>query len=164
MLHWSEYFLNPKLAAKTADVNRQSFYSDIYMRQNLNMSEYFRVDWYRGLWMSRYRHLVMVIGNAFVAEFYWDKGWGYRILSVSEYLRVDRCRGLWMSRYRHLMMDIMALLPHSKKDVKVQAKDNKADTLNELADLKGCSSCLLFEVPLLLLRVLLCCVEKQFRD
>jgi ribosome biogenesis protein BRX1 len=44
------------------------------------------------------------------------------------------------------MMDIMALLPHSKKDVKVQAKDNKADTLNELADLKGCSSCLLFEV------------------
>jgi ribosome biogenesis protein BRX1 len=43
------------------------------------------------------------------------------------------------------MMDIMALLPHSKKDVKVQAKDNKADTLNELADLKGCSSCLLFE-------------------
>lgn len=48
-------------------------------------------------------------------------------------------------RYRHLMMDIMALLPHSKKDVKVQAKDNKADTLNELADLKGCSSCLLFE-------------------
>ncbi|XP_024398120.1 ribosome biogenesis protein BRX1 homolog 1 [Physcomitrium patens] len=48
-------------------------------------------------------------------------------------------------RYRHLMMDIMALLPHSKKDVKVQAKDNKADTLNELADLKNCSSCLLFE-------------------
>lgn len=69
-----------------------------------------------------------------------------------------------MSRYRHLMMDIMALLPHSKKDVKVQAKDNKADTLNELADLKGCSSCLLFEVPLLLLRVLFYCVEKQFRD
>ncbi len=49
-------------------------------------------------------------------------------------------------RYRHLMMDVMALLPHSKKDVKVQAKDNKSSTLNELTDLKGCSSCLLFEV------------------
>jgi ribosome biogenesis protein BRX1 len=48
-------------------------------------------------------------------------------------------------RYRHLMMDVMALLPHSKKDVKVQAKDNKSSTLNELTDLKGCSSCLLFE-------------------
>ncbi len=43
-------------------------------------------------------------------------------------------------------MDVMALLPHSKKDVKVQAKDNKSSTLNELTDLKGCSSCLLFEV------------------
>ena len=44
------------------------------------------------------------------------------------------------------MMDVMSLLPHSKKDVKVQGKDNKAATLNELADLKSCSSCLLFEV------------------
>ncbi|CAM6108815.1 unnamed protein product [Calypogeia fissa] len=48
-------------------------------------------------------------------------------------------------RYRHLMMDMTALLPHSKRDVKVQCKDNKAATLNELADLKGCTSCLLFE-------------------
>ncbi|KAI5067090.1 hypothetical protein GOP47_0017618 [Adiantum capillus-veneris] len=48
-------------------------------------------------------------------------------------------------RYRHLMMDIVGLLPHSKRDVKVQSKDNKAATLNELADLKGCTSCLFFE-------------------
>lgn len=48
-------------------------------------------------------------------------------------------------RYRHLMMDIVGLLPHSKKDVKVQSKDNKAATLNELVDLKGCTSCLFFE-------------------
>eukprot|EP00249_Psilotum_nudum_P004879 c18361_g1_i1 orf=115-1128(+) len=48
-------------------------------------------------------------------------------------------------RYRHLMMDIIALLPHSKKDVKVESKDNKAATLNELMDLKGCTSCLFFE-------------------
>lgn len=58
----------------------------------------------------------------------------------------DDAFGLDKCRYRHLMMDIMSLLPHSKTDVKVQAKDNKAATLNELADLKGCSSCLLFEV------------------
>lgn len=48
-------------------------------------------------------------------------------------------------RYRHLMMDIAGLLPHSKKDVKVQARDNKAATLNELVDLKGCTGCLFFE-------------------
>ena len=64
---------------------------------------------------------------------------------VVRFLRFAKILG-FSYRYRHLMMDIMALLPHSKKDVKVQAKDNKADTLNELADLKGCSSCLLFEV------------------
>ncbi|KAH7387719.1 hypothetical protein KP509_16G037900 [Ceratopteris richardii] len=48
-------------------------------------------------------------------------------------------------RYRHLMMDIVGLLPHSKRDVKVQSKDNKAATLNELVDLRGCTSCLFFE-------------------
>ncbi|OAE33246.1 hypothetical protein AXG93_1200s1060 [Marchantia polymorpha subsp. ruderalis] len=48
-------------------------------------------------------------------------------------------------RYRHLMVDMTGLLPHSKRDVKVQCKDNKAATLNELIDLKGCTSCLLFE-------------------
>ena len=44
------------------------------------------------------------------------------------------------------MMDLVGLLPHSKRDVKVQSKDNKAATLNELVDLKGCTSCLFFEV------------------
>lgn len=43
------------------------------------------------------------------------------------------------------MMDIVGLLPHSKRDVKVQARDNRASTLNELVDLKGCTSCLFFE-------------------
>lgn len=47
------------------------------------------------------------------------------------------------------MMDIVGLLPHSKRDVKVQSKDNKSATLNELVDLKGCSSCLFFEVCML---------------
>lgn len=43
------------------------------------------------------------------------------------------------------MTDMLELLPHSKKDVKVESKNNKT-TLNELADLKGCTSCLFFEV------------------
>jgi ribosome biogenesis protein BRX1 len=43
------------------------------------------------------------------------------------------------------MTDMLELLPHSKKDVKVESKNNKT-TLNELADLKGCSSCVFFEV------------------
>ncbi|XP_002986567.2 ribosome biogenesis protein BRX1 homolog 1 [Selaginella moellendorffii] len=48
-------------------------------------------------------------------------------------------------RYRHLMMDLIGLMPHSKKDVKLQAKDNKNGTLNEIAELRGCTSCLYFE-------------------
>eukprot|EP00898_Chlorokybus_atmophyticus_P006158 jgi/Chlat1/6543/Chrsp45S06017 len=47
-------------------------------------------------------------------------------------------------RYRHLMTDILALLPHSKKDVKLDTKDDR-QVLNEIADLKSCSSCLFFE-------------------
>jgi hypothetical protein len=43
------------------------------------------------------------------------------------------------------MIDMLGLPPHSKKDVKVEFKNIKT-TLNELADLKGCSSCLFFEV------------------
>lgn len=43
-------------------------------------------------------------------------------------------------------MDMASLLPHSKRDVKITLKGNKADTLNELVDLKGCTSCLFFEV------------------
>lgn len=48
-------------------------------------------------------------------------------------------------RYRHLMMDIVSLLPHCKKDNKVESKENKGATLNELVELRNCSSCLFFE-------------------
>ncbi|OIT27817.1 hypothetical protein A4A49_29557 [Nicotiana attenuata] len=37
------------------------------------------------------------------------------------------------------------LLPHCKKDNKVESKDSKGATLNELVELKSCSSCLFFE-------------------
>ncbi|XP_047341846.1 ribosome biogenesis protein BRX1 homolog 1-like [Impatiens glandulifera] len=48
-------------------------------------------------------------------------------------------------RYRHLMMNVISLLPHCKKDNKVESKQSKGATLNELVDLKGCSSALFFE-------------------
>ncbi|KDO74124.1 hypothetical protein CISIN_1g020495mg [Citrus sinensis] len=48
-------------------------------------------------------------------------------------------------RYRHLMLNVVSLLPHCKKDNKVEAKSSKGATLNELVELKSCSSCLFFE-------------------
>lgn len=49
-------------------------------------------------------------------------------------------------RYRHLMLNLVDLLPHCKKDNKVESKESKGTALNELVELKSCSSCLFFEV------------------
>ncbi|XP_050208137.1 ribosome biogenesis protein BRX1 homolog 2-like [Mercurialis annua] len=48
-------------------------------------------------------------------------------------------------RYRHLMLNVVSLLPHCKKDNKVESKGSKGTTLNELVELKSCSSGLFFE-------------------
>ncbi|KAE8651875.1 ribosome biogenesis protein BRX1 homolog 1-like isoform X1 [Cucumis sativus] len=48
-------------------------------------------------------------------------------------------------RYWHLMLNMVSLLPHCKKDNKVELRSNKGATLNELVELKGCSSSLFFE-------------------
>ncbi|RZC62031.1 hypothetical protein C5167_023770 [Papaver somniferum] len=48
-------------------------------------------------------------------------------------------------RFRHLMLNMVSLLPHCKKDSKIEAKESKGSTLNELVELKNCSSCLFFE-------------------
>lgn len=48
-------------------------------------------------------------------------------------------------RYRHLMLNVVSLLPHCKKDSKVESKETKGATLNELVELKNSSSCLFFE-------------------
>ncbi len=52
-------------------------------------------------------------------------------------------RGI-ISRYRHLMEDLNALLPHTKKDSKLDNKDNLG-LLNELAELNNCNNCMYFE-------------------
>ncbi|KAL4198206.1 hypothetical protein AMTRI_Chr03g139040 [Amborella trichopoda] len=48
-------------------------------------------------------------------------------------------------RYRHLMLNIVSLLPHCKKDSKVETKASKGGTLNELVELRNCSCGLFFE-------------------
>lgn len=47
-------------------------------------------------------------------------------------------------RQRHLLNDIYSLLPHSRKDAKLDTK-TKLYQLNELADLYNCNNVLFFE-------------------
>ena len=54
--------------------------------------------------------------------------------------------GFGFCRYRHLMLNMVSLLPHCKKDNKVESKSSKGATLNELIELRSCSSALFFEV------------------
>lgn len=54
------------------------------------------------------------------------------------------------------MLNVVSLLPHCKKDNKVESKSSKGATLNELVELKGCSSCLFFEVSILALPLCPC--------
>ncbi|KXN66660.1 Brix-domain-containing protein [Conidiobolus coronatus NRRL 28638] len=47
-------------------------------------------------------------------------------------------------RHRHLMNDLEALMPHAKKDSKLDSKQNLG-LLNELAEMNNCNNCLYFE-------------------
>lgn len=47
-------------------------------------------------------------------------------------------------RSRHLLLDILQLLPHAKKDSKLDTKTDRG-VINEVADLKGCTSTIFFE-------------------
>lgn len=47
-------------------------------------------------------------------------------------------------RYRHLMQDLNSLLPHSKKDAKLDSK-SKLEDINEIAELNNCNNCIYFE-------------------
>ncbi|KAJ3304090.1 Ribosome biogenesis protein brx1 [Kappamyces sp. JEL0829] len=48
-------------------------------------------------------------------------------------------------RFRHLMQDLHVLMPHSKKDAKIDSKSRLED-LNELAELNNCNNCVYFEM------------------
>ena len=43
------------------------------------------------------------------------------------------------------MQNVVSLLPHAKKDSKVESKQSKGGQLNELVELRSCSSCLFFD-------------------
>lgn len=47
-------------------------------------------------------------------------------------------------RDRHLIQDIRDLLPHSKKDNKLDSK-SKLSFINEICDMKNCNNCIFFE-------------------
>jgi ribosome biogenesis protein BRX1 len=49
-----------------------------------------------------------------------------------------------VSRYRHLMKDVMTLLPHSKKESKIEHKEHLY-VLNEIAEIRNCDACVFFE-------------------
>lgn len=48
------------------------------------------------------------------------------------------------ARYRHLMSDIQDLIPHSKKEAKVEKKIAK-DSIDELCFERSCNNCVYFE-------------------
>ncbi|CAL9138036.1 unnamed protein product [Musa acuminata var. zebrina] len=43
------------------------------------------------------------------------------------------------------MLNVLSLVPHCKKDSKVESQESEGATLNELIELRNCSSCLLFD-------------------
>ena len=47
-------------------------------------------------------------------------------------------------RFRHLMLDVAQLLPHGKKDAKLDGKSDRGQA-TEVAELKGCTAALYFE-------------------
>eukprot|EP01138_Halocafeteria_seosinensis_P015265 gb/GECG01015580.1/.p1 GENE.gb/GECG01015580.1/~~gb/GECG01015580.1/.p1 ORF type:complete len:374 (+),score=58.18 gb/GECG01015580.1/:1-1122(+) len=49
------------------------------------------------------------------------------------------------ARYRHLMEDLKAIMPHHKKESKMDTKDN-IRVANELAEVNSCNNTILFEV------------------
>ena len=66
----------------------------------------------------------------------------------TKYVNKQRClvlcsRGA-VASYRHLMGDIRALLPHHKKDVKLDTKRDLT-AINEIAEMKSCNTALFFE-------------------
>ena len=65
-----------------------------------------------------------------------------------KYTNKQRClvlcsRGA-VAQYRHLMGDIRRMLPHHKKEVKLDTKRD-LKLLNEIATMKSCNTCLFFE-------------------
>jgi hypothetical protein len=63
---------------------------------------------------------------------------------VKERTLVFSTRGIG-HRERFLMQDLRDLLPHSKRDSKLDSKKRLHEAVNEVCEMKNCSSCLFFE-------------------
>jgi len=48
-------------------------------------------------------------------------------------------------RFRHLMKNMLEILPHSKKEVKYEARESLAP-INEVSEMRSCNNCVFFEV------------------
>mmetsp|Transcript_25879 Transcript_25879/g.49193 ORF Transcript_25879/g.49193 Transcript_25879/m.49193 type:complete len:328 (+) Transcript_25879:62-1045(+) len=68
---------------------------------------------------------------------------GAGVFRNKERVLVLSSRGI-THRYRHLMTDLCELLPHIKKEPKLDTKDDRS-VINEVAELKGCTSTIFFE-------------------
>eukprot|EP00798_Chlamydomonas_sp_ICE-L_P021638 gene21638-28647_t len=66
------------------------------------------------------------------------------VFKNKEKVLVLSTRGITM-RYRHLMNDIINMLPHCKKDSKLDTKNDRG-VINEVADMKSCTAVAFFEV------------------
>ncbi|XP_064950764.1 ribosome biogenesis protein BRX1 homolog 1-like [Musa acuminata AAA Group] len=79
------------------------------------------------------------------------EGWGYRegerLSSLgTERRSLTRARATsHIERHRHLMLNVVSLVPHCKKDSKVESQESEGATLNELIEPRNCSSCLFFD-------------------
>ena len=71
------------------------------------------------------------------------------LLTCKSCIRPDRLPTPLRCRHRHLMLDLMQLLPHCKKDAKLDTKTDKG-VISEVADMKVCkpaASCDLAVTP-----------------
>ena len=75
-----------------------------------------------------------------------SRGITYRYILLGAILQscvIEMLTVLW-DRHRHLLNDLASLLPHSRKDAKLDTK-TKLYQLNELADLYNCNNVFFFE-------------------
>lgn len=73
-----------------------------------------------------------------------DRGSQRRIRYTNKQRCLVLCSRGAVAQYRHLMGDIRRMLPHHKKEVKLDTKRD-LKLLNEIATMKSCNTCLFFE-------------------
>lgn len=73
-----------------------------------------------------------------------SRGVTHRFVLLHKHYKGNKCQLTMKWRHRHLLNDLYSLLPHSRKDAKLDTK-SKLYQLNEIADLYNCNNVLFFE-------------------